>query len=56
MQTCLPALSGSTNHRGSGKRGTNMSFGLTVFTFVHVVLSLVGICSGFVVVGGFFAA
>ena len=33
-----------------------MSFGLTVFTFVHVVLSLVGICSGFVVVGGFFAA
>ena len=32
-----------------------MSFGLTIFTFVHVVLSLVGIGSGLVVLGGLFA-
>ena len=29
-----------------------MIFGMTIFTFVHVVLSLVGIFSGFVVVIG----
>ncbi|MCI0624158.1 MAG: hypothetical protein L0387_21330 [Acidobacteria bacterium] len=29
-----------------------MVFGMTTFTFVHVVLSLVGIGSGFVVVFG----
>jgi len=28
-----------------------MIFGMTIFTFVHVVLNLVGILSGFVVVG-----
>jgi hypothetical protein len=33
-----------------------MTFGLTIFTFVHVVLSLVGIFSGLVVLGGFLAA
>ena len=33
-----------------------MIFGMTPFTFVHVVLSLVGIGSGFVVVYGLFAA
>ncbi len=34
----------------------NMSFGITVLTFVHVLLSLVGIGSGLVVLGGLFAA
>jgi hypothetical protein len=33
-----------------------MSLGLTLITFVHVVLSLVGICSGLVVLGGLVAA
>ena len=33
-----------------------MIFGMTIFTFMHVVLSLVGILSGFVVVGGFLTA
>ena|SRR5271157_3540378 len=33
-----------------------MIFGMTTFTFVHVVLSLVGIFSGFVVVFGLIAA
>jgi hypothetical protein len=33
-----------------------MSFGLAVFTFIHVVLSLVGIASGFVVVYEFLTA
>jgi hypothetical protein len=33
-----------------------MSFGIIVLTFVHVLLSLVGICSGLVVLGGLFAA
>jgi len=33
-----------------------MNFGMTTFTFVHVVLSLVGIFSGFVVVFGLIAA
>jgi len=33
-----------------------MIFGMTFFTFFHVVLSLVGIFSGFVVVLGFLAA
>ena len=32
-----------------------MSFGLTIFTYVHVALSLVGIGSGLVVLGGLFA-
>jgi len=33
-----------------------MSFGMTTFTFVHVVLSLIGIFSGFIVMFGLFAA
>jgi hypothetical protein len=33
-----------------------MIFGMTTLTFVHVVLSLIGIFSGFVVVFGLFAA
>ena len=33
-----------------------MILGMTTFTFVHVLLSLVGIFSGFVMVLGFFAA
>ncbi len=33
-----------------------MILGMTTFTFVHVLLSLVGIFSGFVAVLGFFAA
>ena len=33
-----------------------MSFALTLLTFVHVVISLVGIATGFVVVYGFFTA
>jgi hypothetical protein len=33
-----------------------MIFGMTTFTFVHVVLSLIGILSGFVVVFGLFAS
>jgi hypothetical protein len=33
-----------------------MSFGLSLFTSVHVLLSLIGIVSGFVVVGGLIAA
>ena len=33
-----------------------MIFGMTTFTFVHVVLSLIGIFSGFVVMFGLFAA
>src|SRR5260370_22098529 len=33
-----------------------MILGMTAFTFFHVVLSLVGILSGFVVVGGFLTA
>jgi hypothetical protein len=33
-----------------------MIFGMSTFTFVHVVLSLIGIFSGFVVVYGLFAA
>lgn len=33
-----------------------MSLGLTVFTFVHVLISLIGIVSGFVVVYGFLTA
>lgn len=33
-----------------------MIFGMTAFTFVHVVLSLIGIFSGFVVVPGLLAA
>jgi hypothetical protein len=33
-----------------------MFFGMTLFTFVHVVLSLIGIASGFVVVYGLLAA
>jgi hypothetical protein len=36
--------------------GNNVSFGLTIFTLAHVVLSLVGIGSGLVVLGGLFAA
>ena len=32
-----------------------MQSGLSVFTLVHVVLSVLGIVSGLVVVGGFFA-
>jgi hypothetical protein len=30
-----------------------MIFGLDGFTFFHIVLSLIGICAGFVVLGGF---
>src|SRR3981189_3169836 len=33
-----------------------MIFGMTAFTFVHVVLSLIGIFSGFIVMFGLFAA
>jgi hypothetical protein len=33
-----------------------MIFGMTTFTFVHVVLSLIGIFSGFIVMFGLFAA
>jgi hypothetical protein len=33
-----------------------MIFGMTTLTFVHVALSLIGICSGFVVVFGLLAA
>jgi hypothetical protein len=33
-----------------------MVLGMSTFTFVHVVLSLIGIFSGFVVVYGLFAA
>lgn len=33
-----------------------MIFGMTIFTFMHVVLSLVGIGSGFIVVFGMFSA
>ena len=33
-----------------------MIFGMTTFTFVHVVLSLIGIVSGVVVVAGFLAS
>jgi len=33
-----------------------MTFGMTTFTFVHVLLSLIGIFSGFVVVFGLLAA
>jgi hypothetical protein len=33
-----------------------MILGMTTFTFVHVVLSLIGIFSGFVVMSGLFAA
>jgi hypothetical protein len=33
-----------------------MIFGMTTLTFAHVVISLVGIGTGFVVLGGFFAA
>src|ERR1700730_906253 len=33
-----------------------MILGMTTFTFVHVVLSLIGIFSGFVVVFGLFAS
>ena len=33
-----------------------MIFGMTTFTFVHVVLSLIGIFSGFIVTFGLFAA
>src|SRR5438128_10118103 len=33
-----------------------MSFGMTTFTFVHVLLSLVGIGSGLVVLSGLLAA
>jgi hypothetical protein len=33
-----------------------MVLGLTPFTFIHVVISLIGIASGAVVVAGFFAA
>src|SRR5258708_8493726 len=33
-----------------------MIFGMTVFTFVHVVISLIGIGSGCVVAYGFFTA
>src|SRR6266849_3433087 len=33
-----------------------MVFGMTTFTFVHVVLSLIGIFSGFVVVFGLLTA
>ena len=33
-----------------------MSFGMTTFTLVHVVLSLIGIFSGFIVMFGLFAA
>ena len=32
-----------------------MLFGLTTFTLIHVVLSLVGIFTGLVVAGGFIA-
>ncbi len=32
-----------------------MSAGLQAFTLIHVILSLVGIGSGFVVLGGLFA-
>jgi hypothetical protein len=33
-----------------------MIFGMTPFTFVHVLISLAGIVSGFVVIGGFLRA
>ena len=33
-----------------------MIFGMTPFTFVHVIISLAGIVSGFVVIGGFLKA
>jgi hypothetical protein len=33
-----------------------MIFGMTTFTFVHVVLSLIGIFSGFIIMFGLFAA
>jgi len=33
-----------------------MTFGMTTFTFVHVLLSLIGIFSGFVVVFGLLVA
>jgi hypothetical protein len=37
-------------------KGDLMIFGMTTFTFVHVLLSLIGIFSGFVVVFGMLAA
>src|SRR5258706_4420181 len=37
-------------------KGLLMIFGMTTFTFVHVVLSLIGIFSGFIVMFGLFAA
>ncbi len=33
--------------------GAGMVFGLDGFTLLHIVLSLIGICAGFVVLGGF---
>jgi hypothetical protein len=36
-------------------KGFNMILGMTTLTFVHVVISLIGIFSGFVVVFGFLA-
>jgi hypothetical protein len=40
----------------SPNEGRTMILGITIFTFVHVVLSLVGIFSGLVVVLGLLAA
>ncbi len=51
-------ISGPTRERaGSGIGRTNfMIFDMTIFTFVHVVLSLIGIFSGFVAGFGLLAA
>src|SRR5205807_522327 len=42
--------------KSSERKKRIMIFGMTPFTFVHVVISLVGIGSGFVVVYGFLTA
>src|SRR6266487_1373325 len=39
----------------SHRKDAHMLFGLTTFTLIHVVLSLVGIFTGLVVAGGFIA-
>src|SRR3979409_244543 len=44
------SLAGSS--KPSGREGNIMILGMTPFTFVHVMLSLLGILSGFVVVLG----
>src|SRR2546427_12656444 len=55
-RTCWHSSNPSQTTCSAFERGATMSLGLTIFTIIHVVISLIGIFSGFVVLAGLLTA